>query len=77
MLRKRPNGLQFPIRNGAFDQLLKLLPRQVLSPFLEGLRVSPSKFILADSHQPKSADIPFYVCPGQLKSAEYPGGPFV
>ena len=58
-------------------KVLKVLPRQALSPFLEGLRVLPSKFILADSHQPKSADIPFYVCPGQLKSAEYPGGPFV
>ena len=77
MLGKQPKGFQLPVRNGAFDQFLKILPRQVLSPFLEGLRVLPSKFILANSHQPKSADIPFYVCPSQLKSAEYPGGPFV
>ena len=77
MPRKQPTGLHLPVRNGAFDQFLKLLPRQELSPFLEGLRVSQSKFILADSHQPKSADISFYICPGQLKPAEYSGGPFV
>ena len=77
MLGKQPKGLQLPVRNGAFDQILKLLPRQPLAPVLEGLPVSPSKFILADPHQPKSADIPFYFCPGQLKPAEYPGGPFV
>ncbi len=50
MLRKQRNGLQFPVRNGAFDQFSKLRPRQALSPLLESLPVPQLKFILADPH---------------------------